>query len=159
MRSSCLGFFFFLIVFSELSMNSAGRAVCTPPPQPLPLSFPPTSKSWLVTYAPPLHNYRTIMHMHPSFLKKKMCFSMDDTYAWWRCFMAFFFSKKLKRHLFSFFFFTLLSDPLLSLSLCMVCSKLHASEKYISIFCFAQQAFSENESMRDGDENVCVWII
>lgn len=71
-----LDFFFIIIVFSELSMNSVERAFCTPPPQPLPPSFPPTSKSGLVTCAPPLHNYHTITHMQSSFYK--MCFWMDD---------------------------------------------------------------------------------
>lgn len=65
-------FFIIIIVFSELSMNSVERAFCTPPPQPLPPSFPPTSKSGLVTCAPPLHNYHTITHVQSSFYK--VCF-------------------------------------------------------------------------------------
>lgn len=43
--------------FAELLMEAVGRLLCTPPPMPLPPSSPPTSKSGLVTRAPPLHGF------------------------------------------------------------------------------------------------------
>lgn len=63
-----------VLVFLELSMQAVGCVVCTPPPQPLPPSFPPTSKSGLVTSAPPLHGfYKNHAHHHTPIFPKKRC--------------------------------------------------------------------------------------
>lgn len=51
-------------LFSEPLTKAVGRVFCTPPPKPLPPSSQPTSKSGLVTCAPPLRFLRTYVRAH-----------------------------------------------------------------------------------------------